>query len=228
MRLRALALGLALAIAAAPAMAETWTDPQGRFSFDKPAGWPAEAPVDRGAATELVIGAADYECWFYYVSRPESAGTNPDAFVRANAAPLTAEQWAASTRPFAPMRPAPGALGGPTASDISVDTSGYFPRQRAVLQNGDRRVSAGLTVRPGAEIWTLCLSYDSTDRTATFNQVINSVGTPQDAALAEAGAAAAAARAAAAAAAAAQPPAGQQPATPPPPERRGRGGARQR
>jgi hypothetical protein len=226
MRLRALALGLALAVAAGPAMAETWTDPQGRFSFEKPAGWPAETPVDRGAATELVIGAADYECWFYYVSRPESAAASPDTFVRANSAPLTAEQWVSSTRPFAPMRPAPGSLGGGTASDVRVDTTGYFPRQRATLQNGNRQIMAGLTVRPGAEIWTLCLSYDRTDRTAVFNQVIDSVGTPQDAALEAAGAAAAAARAAAPTPAATPEPA--PPAPPPPPQRRGRGGARDR
>ncbi|MBI1250659.1 MAG: hypothetical protein GC189_04220 [Alphaproteobacteria bacterium] len=176
--LAALALALAASGAASAQTGARWTDPSGKVSFDPPAGWPVDVVSNAGASPVYVIsGNADIECQFIGLESAASAGRSVDVVRSAYANPLPPEAWTAMSSGMRMFR------SGVEVTSQSVDTSGFWPIQRAVLRSGESTIHAGMQGRPGYEIRTFCLTYDGSDGAATFERVIRSVGTPQDQAL---------------------------------------------
>lgn len=177
MALLAMAAACVAPVASAQA-ARTWTDPSGALQAQLPRGYPVQA--DSGSTAQVLVyvaGAADYECMIYGISRPATAATPPGDVHHSIAQPYTAVQWTqliGSMRYFKP---------GSTITSSSVDTTAFWPVQRAVVNSGGDTIQAGVTVRPGRDIYTFCQSFDGRDRSAEFGQIIRNVGTPQDAAL---------------------------------------------
>lgn len=201
--LAAAALSLAALGGTALAQAAPTASPDGSFTIQKPAAWPAKMDTmsKSGAAiTEFVSGNANEECYFNVIPRPETAANNPATVIKAWTTPLTNDLWVSAFKDQYLLRD-----GAPTVEASAVDTSGTFPVQTAVLKNAKNRVTAAIHARPGVEIWAMCAAYDGKDHDAQFKQVASSVVTAKDAEYKAAidGAAAAAAEKAAAEAAAA-------------------------
>ncbi len=206
MRIFAIAAA-ALALTAGAACAQPWADPQGRLTFQAPAGWPVDVtPNPNASILHVVAGTADDECQFVVYVRPETASAAADGVRRGMSAAIAETAWLDVSRTMTRLFRAPATVQG-----ARVDTAQFWPVQRATLISGDRTITGAMQARPGLEIWTFCLTYSGADRSALFNQVINSVGAGRDAEWRTQIEAAEAARAAAAA-----------PPPPPPPEQNNR------
>ncbi len=176
-----LAALIATAALAAPALAQTltpWTDPQGHFSFSRPGDWPVDLMNSGGNVTQYAAGLAAAECAFLSISRDTTTSASANAVRTTFQTPFTREQWYQVTQSTPRVF-----RGGADIQTMSVDQSGFWPVQRATIQSGADRIEAGVTARPGREIWAFCQSYDGRDRAALFNQVLASIATPNDAAL---------------------------------------------
>ena len=173
-------LGAAIAALAlvSAASAETWTDPAGRVIVDAPRGW---SVLDQRTPnlTYVIIGTANDECHILAIPRAESAAMSPAAIKRATAndANYTPEAWGRVSAGMTSVFSAP-----PTIVSRSQDNSQFWPIQRAELQ-GERLVHGAIQLRPGIELQTYCQSYEGTTPTETFETVIHSVRTANDAAL---------------------------------------------
>lgn len=188
---RLLAMVALAAALSGTALAQTmaaWSDPANTFSIRRPAAW----PVDRMSGSSDTVGIyaaglADAECRFYTIDRPATAERSAQSIVSGFTAPMTNEQWqqvTGSIRAFS---------GGAEVQTTSVDTTGFWPVQRATIVSEGSPVLSAIHARPGREVWVFCQSFDSRDRTAVFNEIIGSVTTPRDAELQAAAAAASAA-----------------------------------
>lgn len=205
--LAAAALGLAAfgGNALAQAAAAPTASPDGSFTIQKPAGWPAKMDTmskSGAAVAEFVSGTANEECYFNVIPRPETATNNPATVIKAWTPQLTNDLWVSAFKDQYLLRDS-----APTVESASVVTTGLFPVQTAVLKNSKNRVVAAIHARPGSEIWVACTAYDGKDHDAQFKAVATSLVTAKDAeykATLDAAAAAAAEKAAAAAAAAAE------------------------
>ncbi len=197
----ATALFAAGALAQAQGALKTFTDSQNRFTFQYPASLPVDVVARPNQPVNVLVGAADYECQIFVVDRPELAAASPEAFVRGYSTALAPEVWKRSMDGFA-LYNRQG-----TVSASSVDTTAFWPVQRAEVRNdASKPVVAAMHARPGLDVWHFCTSFDNGDHTAVFNQIVSSFAGPNDAVLKAQAEAAAAARAAASAAAAAPPP----------------------
>jgi hypothetical protein len=174
------AIALAAIVGAAltgVAAAEPWTDPAGRLTFNKPPGWQVENQGASDQATIVLAFNASNDCYFFGLTNPASANSSPDAARRA--APLTNENWIAAAsagalrRDFFPN-------GTPQLVSSSVDTSGFWPIQRAQFQ-GARTVFAAVQTRPGFELRAFCAA-TSGGSAASFEAIFASFGHPNDAA----------------------------------------------
>ncbi len=170
--MRALALaavfgaGMALAGIAA---AEPWTDPNGYLKLDTPRGWTVR-PQQMQGGTAVLAFTPSSDCYFFGIPNPASANASVNA-ARHTVEPVTPEAWVTavqSIRDFADE-------GTPTVTSQSVDTSGFWPVQRAQLQVGSRTIHAALEVRPGVEMRAFCSGGD-----ASYDEIINSLGHPND------------------------------------------------
>ncbi len=186
MRARALAAvcGVALLVAGV-ATAETWSDPQGRVTFEAPRGWSTQARRADGF-TAVISGTADNECQIIAQPNDATAAATPAA-VRTAAADdtqFTPEAW---TRIANSM---PSIFPGSSASVLSrsSETNGAWPIQRAEIQSPERVVHAAMQLRPGVDIIVMCMTYGGTDATSTYDAVIRSIAHPGDAAWAAAAA----------------------------------------
>lgn len=191
--------GIALAVVCGAALlaggvaaADTWTDPAGRLKFDAPRGWSTQ--VERSDTFSYVItGTANNECQFISQPSANTATAPVDAVNRtaADSAHFGEDVWRRLANSVTPIFPNNSA----TVLSRTVDTSGFWPIQRAEIQSPDRVVHAAIQLRPGFEIRAFCMTYDGADTTAVYDAVIRSLGHPNDAqwqAAAEAAAAAAA------------------------------------
>lgn len=201
--LAAAALGLAAlgGNALAQAAPVPTVSPDGSFTIQKPANWPAKMDTMSKATDtvkEYVSGTANEECYFDVIPRAETATVSPGQVVKAWTAAITPDLWVTASKDQYLLRD-----GAATVESSSVDTTGTFPVQMATLKNSKNRVVAAIHARPGVEIWAFCTAYDGKDHDAVFKQVAASVTTAKDAEY-KATLDAAAANAAAAAAAAAE------------------------
>lgn len=185
----AVCIGLSMGVASA----RPYNDPQGRVSFDNPAGWSTivSRQVNQSQYSYLVTGTANNECQVAAIPNPATASHTP-ASVKTNSADstrFTNDVWATSLNRFSEVFPDNSAQ----VQSTSVDTSGFWPIQRAEVQSPERVVHAAMEFRPGFEIVVMCMTYDGPDRTDVYDTFIRSVNTSQDAAWEAAAAAAAAA-----------------------------------
>lgn len=183
MRARALtAVAVCLGLMVGVAYAAPWNDPHGRITFNAPAGWSTSASrrADQNAMTYVISGTANNECHVLAVPNATTANNSP-ANVRTNSADstrFTNEVWAQSLNRFTDVFPNNSAQ----VQSTSVDTSGFWPIQRAEVQSPERIVHAAMTFRPGFEIVIMCMTYGGADRTEVYDAFIRSVGHPNDAA----------------------------------------------
>lgn len=169
----AVCIGMTLA---ATASARVWNDSAGRVSFDAPSSWTTD--VQRTTPDTIVlVGNADQEC---FVLAVPNSGTNSASATRVrnstqNAIDNTA--WEGLANAVSPMFPNRGAR----VTDKTVDTSGFWPIQRANISGAERPVMAALISRPGMDISAFCWSYGGPDATATYEAFFRSLSHPNDA-----------------------------------------------
>lgn len=165
----------AMALMAGTALAEPWNDPNGRVSFEAPRGWVME--VRRASPGTIVLaGSANNEC--YVLATPNSATANASADRSRRATdPIAADAWVATANSISPMFPGRNA----SLTNQSVDTSGFWPIQRAEFGGGSRPVVAGLTSRPGIDLMAFCWTYAGGDASATYEALVRSLSHPNDA-----------------------------------------------
>jgi len=197
--MRTLALAALIGVgltAGGVAVAEQWNDPNGRLTFNAPSGWRVQP---RNAAGQTVVLAFNptNDCYVFGIPNPNTANSTANA-VHNTTAPLDASAWATAGTPvrdFFEGSP-------PTIVSQTVDTSGFWPVQRAELRGPSKTVYAAILARPGAEIRAFCAGASSA---AAYDSIFASLGHPNDATWqAQAGEQQAARDAAAAAAATAQ------------------------
>jgi hypothetical protein len=184
MRTRALAAAIAALAVIGVADARPWADPAGRFTFDAPQGWSVNQPQSNNASmTYVIAGNANNECQFLAVANAQTASAPANAIRTQGANAFTNEMWTRALGSFADIF-RNGAT--PEISSTSVDTSGAWPIQRAEARAGERPVHGAIVVRPGVDVFVACLTYGGTEPIALYDQVIRSVGHPNDAAWAAA------------------------------------------
>lgn len=175
----AAAAGLGLAFAGA-ADARPWSDPEGRFVFDAPAGW--FTTIDHsGDYTYVVTGTANNECHIAAQPVTETVTASPLAVHRTLSNPelFTIEFWTNTANGFGRVFPQQQA----SVLSSSIDTSGYWPIPRAEIQSSERLVHAALMLRPGFQYTAFCMTYGGADPVAVYDGVIRSIANPNDAAL---------------------------------------------
>ncbi|MBC7769117.1 MAG: hypothetical protein H7124_10055 [Phycisphaerales bacterium] len=176
MRILALAAAVGVALSVGVAQAEQWNDPNGRVTFDKPSGWQAEAAGPQTAQTAVLLFNASNDCYVFGVANPNTASSSADA-ARNTTTPLSPDAWATAANAVRDFFPAGSS---PQVVTQTVDTSGFWPVQRAQLQAPSRTVFGAVQVRPGVEMRAFCSSTSGSE-SAAFAQIFNSLGHPNDA-----------------------------------------------
>lgn len=203
MRMLALAAVLGIGLTAGSvALAEQFNDPNGRLTFNAPSGWRIQPRNATGQTVVLAFNPTN-DCYFFALPNPTTANSSPGA-VRNTTTPLSPDAWITASRPV------PDFFEGAPATLVSqtVDTSGFWPVQRAELRGPSKTVYAAILARPGAEIRAFCSGAASA---TAYDAIFSSLGHPNDATWQQVAEGQAAARAAAEAQQAAQPQQQQQP-----------------
>lgn len=174
--MRTLALAAAIGVgllSAGVAAAEQFNDAAGRLTFNAPAGWRVQP---RNNATQTVVLAFNpsSDCYFFGVQNPATAASSPGA-VRNTRDPLPATAWVTAASPIHDF------FEGSPATLVSqtVDTSGFWPVQRAELRGPSKTVYGAILSRPGVEIRAFCSGGASA---ATYDSIFASLAHPNDAA----------------------------------------------
>jgi hypothetical protein len=168
MRAAALAAVLGL-VSLGSAAADPWTDPNGNMTLNAPRGWTVR-PQNMQGGTAVLAFTPSSDCYFLAIPNPASAGRSANA-ARNSTTPLPPTAWATALQAVPDL--AEG--GAATVTSQSVDTSGFWPVQRAVLQAGSRTVHGAVQIRPGMELRGFCAGGD-----ASYDAILNSLGHPND------------------------------------------------
>lgn len=174
--MRTLALAAAFGIgllAVGVADAEQWNDPNGRLSFNAPSGWRVQ-PRNAPGQTAILAFNPTSDCYIFGADNPSSANSSAEA-ARNTRDPIDAQVWvtyAAPIRDFFAGAP-------PTLVSQSVDTSGFWPVQRAELRGPTRTVYGAVLLRPGAEIRAFCSGANSA---TAYDAIFAALSHPNDAA----------------------------------------------
>lgn len=199
-------------LAGGVAAAAPFNDPAGRVTFNAPSGWQLRPQRAAGEQTVVLAFNPSSDCYVFGATNADTAGRTANEARNATTA-LAADAWTRAAAPLHDFFPA-----GQTIDVVSqtVDTSGFWPVQRAELRSGTRTVYAVIQARPGVELRAFCSGATSA---SAYDALFSSLAHPNDTtwqaqagdqaaarqAAIDANAATAAANAAAAAAAA-QPP----------------------
>lgn len=154
------------------AAAEQWTDPNGRLTINTPSGWRVQ-PQQMAGGTAVLAFSPSSDCYFFGIPNPASA-TASVAAVRNTTAPLGADVWANAAQAVPSLFSSPAQV-----VSQSVDTSGFWPVQRAQLQGDAGVVHAVIGIRPGVELRGFC---SGPDAASTYEAFLSSLGHPNDAA----------------------------------------------
>lgn len=155
--------------------ARTWSDPNGRLIFDAPSGWVME--VQRANPQTIVLaGDANNECYLIATPNNVTANSSPDAVKRTLTQPFTPEAWMQLANSVRPMFPNNSA----ELVSQSVDTSGFWPIQRAEFRSPERPVVAATQSRPGLDLMAFCWTYGGPDATARYEAVFRSMAHSND------------------------------------------------
>lgn len=168
----AAAIGIGLTLGGV-ASAEQWTDPNGRLVVNLPAGWRTQ-PQNAGGTTALLAFNASNDCFFFGIPNPATANSSARA-AHSSTAPLDAAAWASAVNVIADFFPNNSAQ----LVSSSVDTSGFWPVQRAELRGPEKTVFATIQVRPGVELRAFCSGASSAD---AYAAIFASLSHPNDAA----------------------------------------------
>ncbi len=179
----AVALGLALGLLAyGSAFAQatkTYAEPNGRFTLNYPAKWPADLMSKTGDVdSQIVVGGADAECWFYGFDRPEWASARPTDVRRTFKEPFSESKLIDS---FSGRLLSTGDNSVPKLVTSSVETVNGWPVQFGEIQAGATKLMVSVQARPGFEVRTVCKAYDAKDHSADFRAVTLSLTSPRDA-----------------------------------------------
>ena len=168
-------VGVGLSVAGLAA-AGPWNDPAGRVSFNAPSGWVSE--VRRANPVTIVLtGNANNECYVMTAQNPGTAAAQANR-IHALTEPMTAADWQTLANSVTPMFPQHNA----SVTSQSVDTSSFWPLQRASLGGAERPVLAALSHRPGGlDLIALCWTYGGPDATATYKSLFHSLSNSNDA-----------------------------------------------
>lgn len=171
--MRALALaavfGLGLTLAGVAA-ADPWTDPNGNITLTAPRGWSVR-PQQMTGGTAVLAFTPSSDCYFFGIPNPASAERSVTAARNTNT-PLPPESWITAVQSVPDL-----VRGGtPTVTSQSVDTSGFWPVQRAQIASGTHTIHGVVQVRPGFELRAFCSGSD-----ASYDAILNSMGHPNDA-----------------------------------------------
>jgi hypothetical protein len=154
------------------AVAEQWNDPNGRVTFNAPSGWMVRPQNSAGQTVVMAFNPSN-DCFIFGAPNPNTATSSANA-ARNATTPLPADGWvqaASRVRDFFPA----GAT--PTLVSQTVDTSGFWPVQRAELSGGPKTVYGAIMARPGFEIRAFCAGADSA---AAYDPIFASLGHPND------------------------------------------------
>lgn len=167
----AAAIGVGLTLGGI-AFAEQWNDPNGRLTFNAPPGWRVQP---RGAAGQTAVLAFNptNDCYFFGVNNPASANSSANA-ARNTTAPIDPNAWVTAAAPIRDFFEG----SQPTFVSQSVDTSGFWPVQRAELRGPSKTVYGAILVRPGTEIRAFCSGAASA---SAYDAIFASLGHPNDA-----------------------------------------------
>jgi hypothetical protein len=174
--MRKLALAAALSVglvAGGVASAEQYNDPNGRLTFNAPAGWRVQ-PRAAGGQTAVLAFNASNDCYFFGADNPATASSSAEAAMNTRD-PITPQAWvtyASPIRDFFEGSPA-------TLVSQSVDTSGAWAVQRAELRGPSKTVYGAVLIRPGVEIRAFCAGGNSA---AAYDSIFASLAHPNDAA----------------------------------------------
>ncbi len=184
-RMRTLALAAVIGVGltvGGVASAEQWNDPNGRLTFDRtgfdgvreervrpnPDGSPSQT-------TAVSAFNARSDCYFFSVPNSVSANSSAGA-VRNTTTALPAADWvrAANTVTNRLFFPSPTAA----LTSQSVDTSHFWPIQRAELAGATAPIYAAIQARPGLELRAFCRGATSA---SAYDALFASLGHPNDA-----------------------------------------------
>jgi hypothetical protein len=170
--MRALALaavfGVGLTVAGITSAA-AWTDPNGNINIDAPRGWTVR-PQQISGGTAVLVFTPSSDCYFFGIPNPATANASPTA-AHHSTTPIAPESWIAALNPIGDFVSG----GAPTLTSQSVDTSGFWPVQRAQLASGSRVIYGMVQARPGVELRGFCSGPD-----ASYDSILNSVSHPND------------------------------------------------
>lgn len=159
-------------MAAGIAAAEQFNDPGGRLTFNAPAGWRVQPRANPNQTVVLAFNASN-DCYLFGLPNPATANSSANA-VRNTRDPLAADAWVTVARPINDFFEGQT----PTLVSQSVDTSGFWPVQRAELRGPSKTVYAAILNRPGVEIRAFCAGGASA---AAYDPIFASLGHPNDA-----------------------------------------------
>jgi hypothetical protein len=151
------------------AAADPWTDPNGNIVINAPRGWTVR-PQQMQGGTAVLAFTPSSDCYFFGIPNPASAGSSVNA-ARHTTAPLPESAWIASVQGITDFVSG----GTPTVTSSSVDTSGYWPVQRAQIASGTRTIHGMVQVRPGFELRAFCSGSEG-----SYDTILNSVSHPND------------------------------------------------
>jgi hypothetical protein len=167
----AAAIGVGLTVGGI-AFAEQWNDPNGRLTFNAPAGWRVQ-PRNAAGQTAVLAFNPSNDCYLFGVANPATANSSANA-ARNTTAPLDQNAWVTAAAPIRDFFEGTA----PTFVSSSVDTSGFWPVQRAELRGPSKTVYGAILVRPGVEIRAFCAGAASA---SAYDPIFASLGHPNDA-----------------------------------------------
>ncbi|MEQ1811622.1 MAG: hypothetical protein ABL889_16950 [Terricaulis sp.] len=159
-------------LAGGVAAAEQYNDPNGRLTFNTPAGWRVQ-PRAAGTQTAVLAFNAQSDCYFFGADNPATATSSAEA-AHNTRDPIAAEAWIRYATPIRDFFE--GAA--PTLVTQSVDTSGFWAVQRAELRGPTKTVYGAVLIRPGVEIRAFC---SGAANAAVYDSIFASLAHPNDA-----------------------------------------------
>lgn len=174
--MRTLALTAAIGIglfAGGLASADPWSDPNGLLTFTAPSGWRVQQRNTATGQTAVLAFNPTNDCFVFGIPNQATANASANA-VRNTTAPVAPDAWvrvASSLGDFFEGSP-------PTLVSQSVDTSRFWPVQRAELRGPSKTVYGAILVRPGVEIRAFCSGATSA---SAYDGIFTSLGHPNDA-----------------------------------------------
>lgn len=170
--MRALALaavfGVGLTLAGVAA-ADPWADPNGNLTLNAPRGWTVR-PQQMQGGTAVLAFTPSSDCYFFGIPNATSANASVNA-ARNTTAQLPDTAWTSAVQGITDFVSG----GAPAVTSQSVDTSGFWPVQRATLTSGTRTIHGVIQVRPGFELRAFCSGSE-----ASYDAILNSMAHPND------------------------------------------------